>query len=53
MCIFSGVGGKLKALRLDFSLPSASYATMAVREVTKMDTSANYQTQLNPDTELD
>ena len=42
--------GKLKALCVSFSLPASSYATMAVRELTKMDTSAKYQTQLNPPT---
>lgn len=40
-------GGQFKAIRIHFSLPSASYATMAVRELTKMETSSHYQTQLN------
>jgi tRNA pseudouridine13 synthase len=40
-------GGQLKALRITFSLPTASYATMAVRELVKMETSSHYQTQLN------
>ncbi|TRY56943.1 hypothetical protein DNTS_023878 [Danionella cerebrum] len=39
--------GKQWALRMDFSLPSSAYATMAVREVLKMDTSIKSQTQLN------
>uniref|UniRef100_UPI00358F9E7A pseudouridylate synthase 7 homolog isoform X5 n=1 Tax=Myxine glutinosa TaxID=7769 RepID=UPI00358F9E7A len=39
--------GALSALHLEFSLPPASYATMAVREVLKMDTSVRNQSQLN------
>ncbi|XP_033114577.1 pseudouridylate synthase 7 homolog [Anneissia japonica] len=38
--------GKLKALKMEFTLPPSSYATMAVREVTKMDTSASFQSSI-------
>ncbi|XP_058502592.1 pseudouridylate synthase 7 homolog isoform X2 [Solea solea] len=39
--------GKHRALRMEFSLPPSTYATMAIREVLKLDTSIKKQTQLN------
>ncbi|XP_034074678.1 pseudouridylate synthase 7 homolog [Gymnodraco acuticeps] len=39
--------GKHRALRMEFSLPPSTYATMAIREVLKVDTSIKKQTQLN------
>ncbi|XP_067946503.1 pseudouridylate synthase 7 homolog isoform X1 [Watersipora subatra] len=39
--------GKFQALILEFSLPSSSYATMLLREVMRVDTSAAHQASLN------
>ncbi|XP_040268560.1 pseudouridylate synthase 7 homolog [Bufo bufo] len=39
--------GKYRALKMEFSLPPSTYATMAIREVLKVDTSIKKQTQLN------
>lgn len=45
--VVSPSDGKFRALRMEFSLPPSSYATMAIREVLKLDTSIKKQTQLN------
>lgn len=39
--------GKYRALKMEFDLPSSSYATMLVREILKTDTSPSYHTTLN------
>ena len=44
----STIEGKLKGVKLEFSLPSSSYATMVIRELTHVDTSSAYQSTLNP-----
>lgn len=42
-----GSNGRYNALCLHFTLPPASYATMCIREITKQDTSSNFQRGLN------
>lgn len=39
--------GTIKALKIELSLPQSCYATMALREILKIDTSAAYQATLN------
>lgn len=41
------IGGAYLGLVLEFNLPASAYATMALREITKMDMSAEFQTSLN------
>ena len=40
-------GSRHRALILEFTLPSSTYATMAVRELLRLDTSAHHQASLN------
>jgi tRNA pseudouridine13 synthase len=41
------IDGAYLGLVLEFNLPASSYATMALREIIKMDMSAEFQTSLN------
>jgi len=40
-------GSKFKALRIQFALPQATYATMLFRELTKQSSAVNFQSKLS------
>jgi len=43
----TGTGKRYLALKLAFSLPTSTYATMLIRELTKSPTDIHYQSSLN------
>lgn len=43
--------GKFLALQIEMTLGTAAYATMALREITKTETSSHYQTNLTRSSE--
>ena len=45
--LFRSPDGVYLGLILEFNLTASSYATMAIREITKMDMSSHFQTTLN------
>ena len=47
----SEINGKFVALQIELELGSSVYATMALREVTKTETSSHYQTAMTQSSE--